>query len=184
MNSYAARRLALNATRRLTARSFHTSPRAFVKAGDAIPDLNVLVEGSPGNKINMAEELSVGKSLIIGVPAAFSPGCSNSHIPGFMKHSKIKDAGNVFVVTVNDAFVTKAWAENLDPDGATGFRFIGDPACTFTKALDLDFDGTAIFGNERSKRYALLVEDGKVKQAFVEPDNTGIDVSAAEKVLG
>jgi 2-Cys peroxiredoxin 5 len=72
MNSYAARRLALNATRRLTARSFHTTPRAFVKVGDAIPDLNVLVEGSPGNKINMADELSIGKSLIIGVPAAFS----------------------------------------------------------------------------------------------------------------
>ena len=72
MNTYAARRLALNATRRISGRSFHTSPRAFVKAGDAIPDLNVLVEGSPGNKINMAEEVNGGKALIIGVPAAFS----------------------------------------------------------------------------------------------------------------
>lgn len=72
MNSFAARRLALTATRRITARSFHTTPRAFVKAGDAIPDINVLVEGSPGNKVNLAEETSIGKSLIIGVPAAFS----------------------------------------------------------------------------------------------------------------
>ena len=72
MNSYAATRLALNATRRISVRSFHASPRAFVKVGDVIPDLNVLTEGSPGNKINLAEETSVGKSLIIGVPAAFS----------------------------------------------------------------------------------------------------------------
>jgi 2-Cys peroxiredoxin 5 len=72
MNTFAARRLALSATRRISAHSFHTSPRAFVKAGDVIPDLNVLVEGSPGNKVNMAEEVGVGKALIIGVPAAFS----------------------------------------------------------------------------------------------------------------
>ncbi len=100
-----------------------------------------------------------------------------------MSHSKIKNAGKVFVVAVNDPFVTKAWAEKLDPEGKSGFRFIADPACKFTKALSLDFDGTAIFGNERSKRYALLVDGGKVIQKFVEPDNTGIDVSKAEKVL-
>lgn len=53
-------------------------------------------------------------------------------------------------------------------------RFLGDPSGKFTEELDLAFDGTAIFGNFRSKRYALLIEDGKVKEAFVEPDNTGI----------
>lgn len=84
-------------------------------------------------------------------------------------------------------------------------RFLGDPSGKFTEALDLSFDSTTIFGNHRSKRYALLVEDGKVKEAFVEPDNTGLNgklfpqtplgnderllltcdlVSAAEKVLG
>lgn len=72
MNAFAARRLALNAARRFSARSFHTTPRAFVKAGDAIPNLNVLVEGSPGNKVNLAEEINGGNALIIGVPAAFS----------------------------------------------------------------------------------------------------------------
>jgi 2-Cys peroxiredoxin 5 len=53
-------------------------------------------------------------------------------------------------------------------------RFIADPALKFTKALDLSFDGAAIFGGDRSKRYALVVEDGKVKEAYVEPDNTGV----------
>lgn len=78
---------------------------------------------------------------------------------------------------------------------------MADPAGTFTDALELGFDSATIFGNQRSKRYALVVEDGKVKEAYVEPDNTGVDgrslclssrciwfadesiVSAAEKVL-
>lgn len=86
----------------------------------------------------------------------------------------------------------KAWGDQLDPAKETGvcsrpprvrlkpspdilpqIRFLGDPSAAFTKALDLDFDGSAIFGGVRGKRYALLIEDGKVKEAFVEPDNTG-----------
>jgi len=90
----------------------------------------------------------------------------------------------VFVVAVNDPFVTKAWGSTLDPTGESGIRFLGDPTASFTTALDLSFDGTAIFGGPRSKRYALEVEDGVVKSLHVEPDNTGLDVSAAEKVLG
>jgi 2-Cys peroxiredoxin 5 len=82
------------------------------------------------------------------------------------------------------SYRTKAWADSLDPSGKSGIRFLGDPTGKFTEALDLSFDSSAIFGNNRSKRYVLLVEDGKVKEAFVEPDNTGLNVSAAEKVLG
>lgn len=63
-------------------------------------------------------------------------------------------------------------------------RFLADPDLRFTKALDLSFDGAAIFGGDRSKRYALVVEDGAVKDAHVEADNTGLDVSAAKNVLG
>ena len=81
-------------------------------------------------------------------------------------------------------------------------RFLGDPSGKFTEALDLSFDSASIFGNNRSKRYALTVENGKVTEAFVEPDNTGVNgqlypsmtfqtvlpltspVSAADKVLG
>lgn len=62
-------------------------------------------------------------------------------------------------------------------------RFLGDPTGKFTEALDLSFDSTTIFGNHRSKRYALLVEDGKVKEAFVEPDNTGLSGKLPEGSL-
>ncbi|OQD74597.1 hypothetical protein PENDEC_c010G05987 [Penicillium decumbens] len=179
---FAARRLATNLPRvRPQAALFHSTAPAFVQKGDSIPSFD-LVENSPGNKVNLANELK-GKGVIIGVPAAFSPACSASHIPGFINHPKLKEAGQVFVVAVNDPFVTKAWATSLDPTGKSGIRFLGDPSGKFTEALDLSFDSSTIFGNNRSKRYALLVENGKVKEAFVEPDNIGLNVSAAEKVL-
>ena len=113
-------------------RAFHGSARAFIKVGDPIPDVNVLVEKSPGNKVKLSEQLT-GKGLIIGVPAAFSkfpshgvevfvlagrcqwrwplltseagPSCSATHIPGYINHKNLKDAGDVFVIAVNDPFV-------------------------------------------------------------------------------
>lgn len=146
-----------------------------MKTGDPIPDLEVLVEGSPGQKVNLAREIK-GNGIILGVPAAFSPSCSNSHVPGYLNHPKLQQAGKVFVVSVNDPFVMKAWGTSLDPKGQSKVRFLGDPTAQFTKALgDLLFDGSAIFGGNRSKRYALLIENGKVQQAFVEPDNTGVN---------
>lgn len=64
------------------------------------------------------------------------------------------------------------------------FRFLGDPQAAFTKALELDFDGTAIFGGPRSKRYALVIKDGKVKSAHVEPDSTGTDGTSLSTLWG
>ncbi len=75
-----------------------------VKVGDSIPNVD-LFEDSPGNKVNLAKELSSGKGVIIGVPAAFSPSCSDTHIPGYIASDKLKSAGKVFVVSVNDPFV-------------------------------------------------------------------------------
>ncbi|RWA10672.1 hypothetical protein EKO27_g4408, partial [Xylaria grammica] len=145
-----------------------------------------LHEGSPANKVNLAKAYGSGisKGVIIGVPAAFSPGCSQTHVPGYINHPKIADAGQVFVVSVNDAFVTKAWGEQLDPTKLSGIRFLADPTGAFTKALDVGFDALPVFGHTRAKRYALVIEDSKVKSVHIEPDNTGIDVSLAEKVLG
>jgi len=172
------------AAARSATRHFHSTRPALVQVGDTIPDLPVLAENSPGNKINLAEEFKKGDGLIIGVPAAFSGACSQQHVPSYMTHPDITDVGQVFVVSVNDAFVMKAWADSMDPAKQTGFRFLGDPAAEFTKALELDFDGSAIFGGPRSKRYALVVRNGKVAAVNVEPDNTGTHESMADKVLG
>ena len=77
-----------------------------------------------------------------------------------------------------------AWGKSLDKDGSSGIRFLGDPAGKFTRALDLEFEAAAFLGTNRSKRYAIVVEDGKVKSINVEPDNIGTEVSTAEKALG
>jgi 2-Cys peroxiredoxin 5 len=69
----------------------------------------------------------------------------------------------------------KAWGVSLDATGKSGIRFLGDPTGKFSEALDVTFDSSSIFGNQRSKRYALVVEDGKVKEAYIEPDNTGVN---------
>lgn len=94
----------------------------MVKVGDSIPSIE-LKEGAPDNSVDLSKEL--GSGIIIGVPAAFSmphfrfnflyisaythtisgPTCSDSHIPGYIAHEKLKSAGKVFVVSVNDAFV-------------------------------------------------------------------------------
>ena len=86
-------------------RPFHTTRAAAVRVGDPLPDLDVLVENSPGNKVNLAEEFKGGDGIIIGVPAAFSGACSTTHVPGYMNHPKLKNVGRVFVVSVNDPFV-------------------------------------------------------------------------------
>jgi peroxiredoxin len=174
-------------------RPFHCTTRALINVGDTLPDLDVLVERSPGNKVNLAREFDGQDGVVIGVPGAFSGACSQTHVPSYMKHPKIRDAGKVFVVAGNDAFVTKAWSESLDPAGQTGvrscprdeltfalwalftglmygclcqFRFLGDPTLQFTKALELDFDATPVFGGIRSKRYALIIENGKVSNVL------------------
>ncbi|EHY58567.1 Peroxisomal membrane associated protein 20 [Exophiala dermatitidis] len=163
-------------------RSFSSTPAIMVKVGDPIPDVD-LFEDSPGNKVNLSKELSSGKGVIIGVPAAFSPSCSDTHIPGYVASDKLKSAGKVFVVSVNDPFVMKAWAKSLDESKKSGIRFLADPAGEFTRAWDVEFDASKLLGNKRSKRYAVVTEDGKAVKVAVEPDNTGVTVSAADKVL-
>jgi peroxiredoxin 5 len=77
-----------------------------------------------------------------------------------------------------------AWGKSLDKDASSGVRFLGDPSGAFTRALDVEFEAAPLLGTNRSKRYAIVVENGKVKSVDIEPDNIGVSVSAADKVLG
>ena len=67
-----------------------------------------------------------------------------------------------------------AWGKSLDADKSSGIRFLGDADGSFTRALDAEFNSAAILGNNRSKRYALVVKDGKITDVNIEPDNTGV----------
>lgn len=171
------------------ARSFQTSAFRQIKVGDAVPSA-LLYDGAPSQTINLAEKTARGKYLFVGVPGAFSPGCSQRHIPEYIKSfDQFKDKGfqNIYVITVNDSFVANAWEDSLfetaKTTGADGFvRVLADQSGEFSRDWDTLFDASAFFGTPRSVRYAAIVEDGKVVKTFVEKDNTGIDVSAAENV--
>lgn len=172
---------------RQSSRCFSSTASRFVAAGDKIPSIS-LFEGSPGNDVDLSAETANGKSVVIGIPGAFSPACSASHVPGYFKNLRgfnEKGYKSFYVVAVNDAFVTKAWGDSLlnNVVGTNQVRFLADPKGEFSKELDVLFDASKFFGNERSKRYALLVEDGKVTKTFLEPDNVSVDVSSAESVL-
>jgi 2-Cys peroxiredoxin 5 len=100
---------------------FHTTPRALIKPGDPLPDTDALMESHPGQRVNLADEAQrVNNMLLIGVPAAFSPACSATHVPGYVNHPRTKEFEVVGVVSVNDVFVMKAWGETLDPAGDQG----------------------------------------------------------------
>ncbi|ODV84065.1 hypothetical protein CANARDRAFT_201742 [[Candida] arabinofermentans NRRL YB-2248] len=157
-----------------------------IQVGDKIPD-TTLYEKNPTDKLSIAKEFAKKRALILGVPGAFSGACSEVMIPGYRKHlpdfiSKGYEA--IIVVSVNDAFVMNAWKQSfkLEPGQQTIF-FLADPEAEFTKTIGMDFDAVAFFGNIRSKRYVLAIDKGEVIAEFVEPENTPVDVTAAEKVL-
>ncbi|TRY63311.1 hypothetical protein TCAL_04298 [Tigriopus californicus] len=166
----------------LTQRSFQTSVMAPVKVGDAVPSVE-LYEGAPDKKVDLAELTKSGKSIIFGVPGAFTPGCSKTHLPGFVaKADELKGKGikEIICVAVNDPFVMGAWGENQKADGKV--RMLADTHGKLAQALDLEVDLAAVLGTKRMKRFSMVVEDGKVTEANIEPDGTGMTCSLAEKI--
>ncbi|KAK6997601.1 peroxiredoxin-5 mitochondrial [Biomphalaria glabrata] len=153
-----------------------------VKAGDKLPSVD-LYEGAPDKKVNTSS-FNQGKVVIFGVPGAFTPTCTKDHAPGFVSavdSLKAKGVKEVVCVSVNDPFVMAAWGRSLDPNGK--IRFLADTCAEFAKALDVTLDLTAVLGNVRNKRYALLVDQGVVKKVNLEPDGTGLTCSRASDIL-
>ncbi|XP_005103069.1 peroxiredoxin-5, mitochondrial [Aplysia californica] len=153
-----------------------------VKASDKLPSVD-LFEGAPDAKVNTGD-FGKGKVVIFGVPGAFTPTCSKDHAPGFVSSAdalKAKGVKDIVCVSVNDPFVMAAWAKSVDPDNK--IRFLADTNGALTKALDVELDLTAVLGNVRCKRYALVAEDGVVKAVNIEPDGAGLSCSRAADIL-
>lgn len=154
-----------------------------VKVGDSLPNVT-LFEGNPGNKVNMAELFAGKKGVLFAVPGAFTPGCSMTHLPGYVQNFdalKSKGAEIIACVSVNDPFVMEAWGKAHNADGK--IRMLADPSGEFAKALDVELDLAAVLGNMRSQRYSMVVEDGVVKSLNLEPDGKGLTCSLAPEVL-
>ncbi|XP_036443611.1 peroxiredoxin-5, mitochondrial [Colossoma macropomum] len=157
-----------------------------IQVGESLPAVEVQ-EGSPDQKVSMDQLFKGKKGVLFAVPGAFTPGCSKTHLPGFVQEAeqlKSKGVQEVACVSVNDAFVMAAWGKEHGTDGKV--RMLADPTGAFTAAVDLFLDNDEIIqvlGNKRSKRYAMLVEDGVVKKLNVEPDGTGLTCSLASNIL-
>lgn len=141
-----------------------------------------MFEDSPANKVNIAE-LSKGKKVVVfAVPGAFTPGCSKTHLPGYVaKADEIKSSGvsEIVCVSVNDPFVMSAWGKEHQTAGKV--RMLADATGAFTKEMDLGLE-LAPLGGFRSKRYSMVIEDGVVKSLNVEADGTGLSCSLADKL--
>jgi peroxiredoxin len=153
-----------------------------IQIGDRIPQatLNYLKDGVQA--IN-TDELFAGKKIVLfAVPGAFTPTCSAKHLPGYIdKLDEFAKRGiEVACLSVNDAFVMGAWAKHQDVPESV--HMLADGNGTLTKALGLELDATPFGMGLRSKRFALYVEDGVVKQVHVEAPGE-FKVSAADYVL-
>uniref|UniRef100_A0A452E5B4 Peroxiredoxin-5 n=1 Tax=Capra hircus TaxID=9925 RepID=A0A452E5B4_CAPHI len=158
---------------------------APIKVGDAIPSVEVF-EKEPGNKVNLAELFKGKKGVLFGLPGAFTPGCSKTHLPGFVEQAGALKAKGIQVVaclTVNDVFVTEEWGRAHKAEGKV--RLLADPNGTFGKETDLLLDDSLVFlfGNHRLKRFSMVIEDGIVKSLNVEPDGTGLTCTLAPNIL-
>ncbi len=155
-----------------------------IAVGDKIPDVKVQLPGPNGPEAaSTAELLGHGTVVLFGLPGAFTPTCSDHHLPGFVIRAEdLKDKGvdRIYCVSVNDAFVMGAWGQANEVDGKVGM--IADGSATFAKAMGLDVDLTGGGLGVRSKRYAAIIKDGVVSHLAVE-ETLGLDVSSADAVL-
>jgi peroxiredoxin len=156
-----------------------------ISIGDTLPEATFRILGSEGiEKLSTDDVFAKKKVVLFAVPGAFTPTCHLRHLPGFIENAeafKQKGVDTVACVAVNDPFVLDAWAKASD--GAGKVLFLSDGNAEFTKEIGMEFDGSGIGLATRSKRYAMLVEDGVVLELSVE-DSPGVaDVSTAEKLL-
>jgi peroxiredoxin len=155
-----------------------------IQTGDRIPECASLkVMGEKGPRAITVDELFKGKKVVLfAVPGAFTPGCSMTHLPGFVVQAdviKAKGVDSIICMAVNDAFVMDAWGK---AQNAEELIMLADGNADFTRAMGLEMDGTGFGMGIRCKRMAMIVEDGVVKYLAIEPPG-GIVVSSAEAIL-
>ncbi|MGD0947530.1 MAG: peroxiredoxin [Candidatus Binatia bacterium] len=156
-----------------------------IKIGDTLPvdiKLKEMAEGGPKD-VTVGEIFKGKKVVLFAVPGAFTPTCSMKHLPGFLEQAnaiRAKGVDEIVCLAVNDAFVMGAWGKASNAQGKV--RMLADGNAEFTKALGLALDASGFGMGTRSQRYAIVAQDGKVKELFVEP-GPGLTVSSAESVL-
>ncbi len=162
-----------------------------IKIGDRLPEatltefIDIETEGCAlgPNSVNVLDSVKGKKIVIFAVPGAFTPTCSEKHVPGYVQHAaalKAKGVDEIWCVAANDAFVMGAWGRDQKATGVV--RMMADGNATYAKALGLDVDLSKFGMGTRSQRYSMLVEDGVVTQLNVEQSGK-FEVSNADTLL-
>ena len=155
-----------------------------IAVGDRIPDVKVFTFSDKGPEATTSTDvLGQGKVVLFGVPGAFTPTCSDHHLPGFVMRAeelKAKGVDKVACISVNDPFVMDAWAK--DQNVGDLVVMLADGNGDFTRAVGLEMDGSGFGLGRRSQRYAMGIDDGVVTTLNVEP-GPGLSVSAADAIL-
>lgn len=156
-----------------------------IAVGDRIPAAKFRKMTESGPQDVTSEELFNGRKVVLfAVPGAFTPTCSARHLPGFVEQAeafKAKGVDEVACVSVNDVFVMGAWGKSADADGKV--TLLADGNGDFARAVGLTMDGRGNGMGERSRRYAMIVNDGVVEALNVEEAGK-FEVSSADYVLG
>jgi len=157
-----------------------------ISVGDTLPNATLGQMGSDGpEQVQLGDKLQGRKVVIFAVPGAFTPTCHSAHVPSFIRTKAGFDAKGVdeiICISVNDPFVMKTWGADT---GATkaGITMLSDAESGFTKAIGMEFSAPPAGLIERSKRYAMVVEDGKVT-VFQAEEKPGVcEVSGGEALL-
>jgi peroxiredoxin len=154
-----------------------------IKVGDRVPagTLGIMTASGPGSI--STDELFRGKKVILfSVPGAFTPTCSNQHLPGYIKNAaaiKAKGVATIACVSVNDVFVMDAWGRERGAGDAV--LMLADGNGDYARALGLELDATKFGMGRRSQRFSMVVDDGIVKELNI--DSGKLDLSSAECAL-
>lgn len=154
-----------------------------IETGQTLPDATFMTMGEDGPAPMSGSDLFKGKRVVLfAVPGAYTPTCSAQHLPGFKEHAAALSAKGVDTIactSVNDVFVMDAWGKSQAADGVV---MLADGNGAFAKDIGLELDASGFGMGTRSQRYAMVVNDGKVEQLFVEGPGE-FKVSSAEHVL-
>jgi len=155
-----------------------------IQIGQTLPDIDIAVidDGADVQRSSTAPLFAGRNVVLLAVPGAFTPTCSERHLPGYVKHfDAFKARGlEVYCMAVNDAYVMKAWA--ISQRVPAGLKLLADGNGSFTKSLGLEMDGSAYGMGMRSRRFALYAEDGVVKLLHIESPGE-LRVTTAEAML-
>jgi peroxiredoxin len=152
-----------------------------IKEGEKIPD--VKLKRTNMQDVTTAELFGGKKVVLFAVPGAFTPTCSEQHLPGYIQKAgeiRAKGVDEIICISVNDAFVMDAWGK--DRGIGDDVTLIADGNGDLATALGLDFDGSGIGFGTRAQRFAAIVEDGVVTKLAVE-EPMKFDVSSADSIL-